>query len=243
MTCLLHRPFGRAILALGLFVLSSSGTGLTGLRQARFYAPGSNTAIYTEVLRTTPLAPGKIQLTAEIRDARQHRVATESAVINGDRLESQQYSDYLAQQQHDLVVQGETARFTTRPLVSAGEIAENEEAAGPDFVSAMTLEPFLRRHWAELLDGKSVTLDFAVLARRDTYGFQLSVLGADTFGRSEAVLLELKPTGLFTSMEIRPIQIIVDRRDQRLLKWTGRTSLQIEKQGELVPFEGEIVFR
>lgn len=213
-------------------------------RQARIYEMGKSEGppVYTQTSRYTSLPGGRTRAVTVIRDPERAVVVSETAVYQGSRIESQSYSDFQSNQQHELDVRGRRALFSTRSLLGPGPAQEDEKTIGPDFLSGPAIEPFLREHWEELMQGKGVRCQLVALPRHDTYGFEFSVRGTGETDGRPAVMIDLKPTGALTSMAVHPIHLIVDLRERRFLRWIGRTPLQIERGGDSEPLDAEVVF-
>jgi len=87
---------------------------------------------------------------------------------------------------------------------------------------------FLREHFAELLDRKTVTFTFVVAGNLDTYKFRARRIEDRTFEGKPAVQLKVEPS-TWLRLLADPLYILYEPTQRRLLEYRGTSNLHDPK--------------
>jgi hypothetical protein len=105
------------------------------------------------------------------------------------------------------------------------------------FLTGPAVFPFIQQHWAGLLRGEEVEIDYGVLDRLDYFSFVLSSPSTPT---DREVIVRIRAASLFVRMAIDTIEVRLSRAGQ-FKGIRGRTII-MELSGErLVPIDADLV--
>jgi hypothetical protein len=105
------------------------------------------------------------------------------------------------------------------------------------------LVPFILRHWSSLSDGASVPFQYVVLSRTETVAFALRRVGEIHWHGVPAVDIAMAPTGLLTSLLVKPVHFILEKDGRHhLLEYQGRTLPKIERSGSWRNLDAVTIF-
>jgi hypothetical protein len=95
----------------------------------------------------------------------------------------------------------------------------------PDGVIDVGFDEFARRHWDELVAGKSLSLPFLVPSRRVFYSFN-----AKTDAAASATTMTVRlSVGAWYAFLVPHIDVIYDRASRRLLRYEGLSNIRNDK--------------
>jgi hypothetical protein len=235
------------LLAIGVFALLVGGAArlpITRTATINEQDAPEGAPLYQQVSRYERLPDGQTQATTEIRSKDQGLIARETATYRGTQISLQNYTDYLSGRRYRLERKDDgTLAFTAVPLSGEGAAEENTEKPDGCWTSVPVLEPFIREHWDELLSGKPVACSLVAIDQQDLHNFEFKAEASGKIDGKDAVLIRLKPSNVIVSMGMKPIQIFVDVRNGRFLRWVGRTPLLMRKGDELASFDAVVNFR
>jgi hypothetical protein len=187
------------------------------------------------------LPGGERQFSSVIKDPQGQLIMTEKALFQGDRVLSQRVEQWQLKEAYELKSAENKITFLTYNLnegkdAHAGSI--KNETRPEDFITGPGLEAFLRAHWSELLEGKSLKASFGVFELAKTVGFQFNKMGGD----GDLVKIRMKPANIFISLFVDPIDLEIRGKDLRLLRYRGRTPLRIKSGDSWKSLDAEVVY-
>lgn len=101
-----------------------------------------------------------------------------------------------------------------------------------------TLYGIMLRHWAQLLAGQSLTVDYLSIERLDTYAFELRLVASD----DGTTTFELAPSGFFLALLVSPLRIRFASKSRQVLSYEGPSPVLLEQSKELESFEARIEY-
>lgn len=101
-----------------------------------------------------------------------------------------------------------------------------------------TLYGTMLQHWAQLVAGKRVRVDYLSIERLETYGFELRRLASD----DTTITFELAPSGFFLSLLVSPLRIVFASKSRQVLSYEGPSPVLLEQSGELDSFDARIEY-
>ncbi len=110
-----------------------------------------------------------------------------------------------------------------RPAKGAAE--RSSGLPSPQLVVDAGFDEFVRRHWAPLVAGKPVALDFAVPSRLESLGFTAKRVGVAVVGGENAFIFRLRLGGLLGYI-VPSIDVYYGQQSQRLLRFQGLSNLR-----------------
>lgn len=102
--------------------------------------------------------------------------------------------------------------------------------------------PYTLAHWDELMQGKKVSLQFIVIPRTETVGFELVKSGETTWKGKPAVIIEMVPASFFVRLVVDPMYLTVVKNTHRVVKYEGRVTPKIKENGEWTDLDAVMVF-
>ncbi|MEY4549629.1 MAG: hypothetical protein RL685_5824 [Pseudomonadota bacterium] len=101
-----------------------------------------------------------------------------------------------------------------------------------------TLYGMMLRHWAKLVAGQSVVVDYLSIERLDTYAFELRRVASDP----STITFELAPSGFFLSLLVSPLRVVFASTSRQVLSYEGPSPVLLEQGKELESFEARIEY-
>lgn len=229
----------KLLLLLTLMSLNARGDEFTG----HIFNIGKtgDSPLYTQKIQTKQIENGDTQLQTEFVDSTGQIVLKETAEINGSTFISQTIENVLEKK----IITGEMHEnritFQTFSLENGEKklISSHSEKVRGNFVTGALAGNFIRDNWKDLMEGKRISARFAVFEREETIGFSFrKKTEADVDGKP-ALVIQMRPSSIFVSMVVAPMEISVDKNSKRIIHFKGRTPLKIAKDKNL---EADIVF-
>ena len=82
-------------------------------------------------------------------------------------------------------------------------------------------EAYIQDHWQQLLLAKEHTVSFAIPAQLDFFTVEIRFLKKLTFREKPAVMFELSPSNFLLNIFIKPIRLVFDQKQRKLLEYNG----------------------
>jgi len=86
-----------------------------------------------------------------------------------------------------------------------GIIETEDETLPGNFVVGPTIRDFLQANWSDILSGKSLSIRFDVLDRKETIGLELFTKKRGKFNGVEVVMVFRKPSSFIIAMLVKPL--------------------------------------
>ena len=126
---------------------------------------------------------------------------------------------------------------------SGGTKAETgSEALPPNLVVGATSIDYLAERWRDLLAGKDIPVRLGVLERQETVGFEFALMHEGKLDGKDVVYVAFKPTSFFVSMVVKPIVMIFEKADARLLELRGRVGIKKRSGSGWKDLDTEMVY-
>jgi steroid 5-alpha reductase family enzyme len=211
---------------------------------AKIYAVGKTNEAPVFVQKThSEFEPdGTTHTHTDITDAEAKVVLSEDAVTKGEDLITQSVDKFQSGEHYDTFIKNEHVIFREKDKGS-DKVKESSEGLLDNFTSGPTAEAFLKKHWDEILKGKTVSARFAVNEVRETIGFDFKMKGRKKIGDVDAVWITMSPSSVFISLVASDFDLFLDPKEIRYVKFIGRTPLKTKVDGKLKPFDGEILYQ
>ena len=112
----------------------------------------------------------------------------------------------------------------------AGKASQRSVAVGTDGVIDAGFDAAVRAHWAALMAGNPVHLQFLVPARQRFFPVRVQRVGATTWHGVPAEHLRMRLDSWF-GFAVPEVQLVYARADQRLLEFTGTGNVRDARGG------------
>jgi hypothetical protein len=221
--------------------LSASAEQLVG----RYFAIGNSSGgnvLYTQKAEYKQQPDGTTLLTAETLDNSGKVLIREKAVLNGSQLVTQEIQNLNDKKEYRGSFKDNVMTFETYSVDDKGEskkLSSHTEKVSDDLITGPLAENFIADHWDKLNDGKRFTARLAVFEREETIGFSFKKKADTEVDGKPAVIIVMRPTSVFVSMVVSPMEIVVDKESRKVVHYTGRTPLK-EKDDKIL--NAEIVY-
>lgn len=229
----------KLLLLIGLMSLNARADEFVG----RVYNIGktSEAPIYTQKVQSKQLQNGNTQMDATFVDSKGQPILKESAIVNGGSFISQQIENFPDKKIYSAEMKDNRITFQTFTIENGEKKlkSSHSERVRGNFVTGAIAESFIRDNWKDFMDGKRITARFAVFEREETIGFSFRKKAEVDVDGKPALVLQMRPTSLFVSMVVAPMEISVDKNTKSIIHFKGRTPLSVDRDKAL---EAEIVF-
>ncbi len=112
-----------------------------------------------------------------------------------------------------------------------------------NFVVGHTLLPYVSEHWKEIMDGKTIDIQFGVWDRQETVGFSLFKIGQEKLNEQDVILLKFKPTSFVISALVDPVIFKFSMDGKQLEGMIGRV-VPKKKDGEKwKDLDAEVIYK
>lgn len=129
-------------------------------------------------------------------------------------------------------------RSTPGPRGSSPTVESVELEHRHPLVVGPTLYGMMLRHWAELVAGRRVVLDYLSIERLDTYAFELRRVASD----SSTITFELAPRSFVLRLLVSPLRIVFASERRQVLRYEGPSPVLLEQGKELESFDARIEY-
>lgn len=196
--------------------------------------------LFEQETRVEDQKDGTTKSTSFIKDPAGTVVMTETALLKGDQILSQQMEQRQTGEAYELERKGKEIIFRSFQLVDGAKKPNGEKTqeAAPSFITGPSTGPFLRTHWEELRAGKSVAADFGVFEIERSVSFEFSWQST----KEDFAVIKMKPSSTFISMIVSPIFMYLGQDGKRMMRFKGRTPLKKIVMGNKKPFDAEILY-
>lgn len=124
-----------------------------------------------------------------------------------------------------------------------GEKIQSETGDAPEnFVIGPTIISYAQSHWEDLMNGSSVAVRIGVPDRLNDYGFRFTRDKTQAAEKSGVVHVSLRPTSVFISIAVKPIDFIFSNDGTHLLSTKGMSLLKVKRNGKWEDLIAETVF-
>lgn len=198
--------------------------------------------LYTQKVTSEQTPDGLTHVTSQFLDSNGKPVLQEKAIIEGTQFISQEIENFAEKKVYTAEMKDKRLTFQTFSLQDNGEkkfVSSSHETVRGNFVTGAVAENFIRQHWQDFMDGKRIDARFAVFEREETIGFSFKKQSEKDVDGKPAMVIVMRPTSLFVSMVVAPMEISVDKNSKAIIHFKGRTPLKIAKGKNLI---GDIVF-
>jgi hypothetical protein len=201
----------------------------------------SEAPIYSQKVESKTLPDGTTEVTSVFTAPDGHTLMKEKAIINGTTFISQEIENVSENKIYSAELKDQKITFQTFSLENGEkkQVSSHSEKIRGNFMTGAIAENFLRENWNDLMNDKRITIRFAVFEREETIGFSLRKKSETDVDGKPAVVIQMRPTSLFVSMAVAPMEISVDKNSKTIIHFKGRTPLKLDKDKAL---EADIVF-
>jgi len=210
---------------------------------ARIFSIGkmSDAPLYSQKVESKALEDGTTQVTSVFTDPNGQTLMREKAVINGTTFISQEIENVVEKKIYTAELKDQKITFQTFSFENGEKkpVSTHSEKIRGNFMTGAIAENFIRENWNDLMNDKRINIRFAVFEREETIGFSLRKKAEADVDGKPAVVIQMRPTSLFVSMAVAPMEISVDKNSKAIIHFKGRTPLKIDKDKAL---EADIVF-
>lgn len=163
----------------------------------------------------------------------------QSVVLKGDDLLREEVDQKQLEQKGLIEVKDDTIFFSK---TVKGETKTKKEKKGDTLVSSGNFQRFVRAHFAELKDGKTVAFRFAVWDRQETVGFELFKINEDKVGDKPVVVLKMKPSSFIIAALVKPLIFKFAADGSHLLEMVGRVAPKLKKGDDFKDLDAEVSY-
>lgn len=121
-------------------------------------------------------------------------------------------------------------------LVQDGKVTTASEAVGDPVVAGPQLHGFILQHWNQLADGRKLPVRMIVMAKTQTYGFEIRRVEADP-GQAA---FSITPSSFIVRLAIAPLKVTFDAAGGHVLRYEGRVPPMREQGGTLKNLDARV---
>lgn len=123
-------------------------------------------------------------------------------------------------------------------LDEGGKVSTASEDVTDPVVTGPSLHGWMLRHWDELMTGNPVKVRMIVLARKETFGFELQRVPA----KDGLVAFSMKPTNVLVRLAIAPLRFEFDAATRNVVRYTGRVPPMIIVDGKRKTLDARVEY-
>jgi hypothetical protein len=225
---------GLAAAALSASALAAPPEGWRLEARVLAEGPAPKRLLFRQVVQATPV-DDRLELTSEYRDEEGRVVVREKATLEQGLVRSYRADLLQIEEVSSVEVVGGEARFHDE---FEGKVRENTETLDGELLLPLTLPSFLKRRWAELLEGKTITGRLALVERRETIGVKAKKV-ADN---GDVVVVRIRPQAFLIAMLVEPVDVRLSRADARPISYHGRVVPRLKQGEKFVDVDADVIF-
>lgn len=124
-----------------------------------------------------------------------------------------------------------------------GKPSQSKEIKKPkDLVAPANFDRWLKKNFAELKKEKSLTIDFLVWDRLDTYKFKVTYLGEEKKNGSTIQKFKMNINNFMLAAFITPIEIDMNEDLSQLVSFRGRVAVKIKKDDKFENLDADVKY-
>ncbi len=170
----------------------------------------------------------------------------ENSTVKEGTLLSLKIEQFQLKETFEIIQSGKKVTFKSFKMEGDKLIPERKdqsEDVSDSFVAGPGLEYFILHHWKELMGDETLHIRFALAERADTVGLKIFKTKVERSGDTETAYLRMKPSSIFIAAIADPVEIIIDAKKLKILKFIGRSPLKKLEGGKFKPLDAEIIYR
>ena len=123
-------------------------------------------------------------------------------------------------------------------LNQGGQIRSSQEDVTDPVLAGPSLHGFILEHWKLLSDGGKLAVRMVVMAKMQTYGFEIRQVTAP----EPLVRFSVTPSSLLVRLLVAPLTVTFDATDRHLVRYEGRVPPLREMDGKLQDFDARVEY-
>jgi hypothetical protein len=127
-------------------------------------------------------------------------------------------------------------RHLVYEIDQGGRIRTATEEVHDPVVTGPSLHGFIRAHWDTLASGKKLPVRFVVLAKMETYGFEIARAEA-TDGR---IAFSITPSNFLVRLALDPLRVEFDAATRNVVRYVGRVPPMQRVEGKLAALDARV---
>ena len=219
-------------------------------RTAKYYDVGKTDQppVYTQVKHFEKMPNGDMTERSSFTDGKGEVIATDLSVYQGSRMISEVFDEIQVKKHLEATVKDDRVYFHNKQIMADGkeEIRDASDGIPKNFVTLPISENFLIGHLDEIMAGDTVHCNFGVLELHDIIGFKFWLKSKDTetVNGHEAVVVSMKPSSIFLAFLVSTINLSIDPKEKKLVKFVGRTALWKKGADDVLqPYDSEVIYQ
>jgi hypothetical protein len=231
-------------LLVGLIVTFIAAISQAETRTALIYPLGhaEGTPQFTQKTEVTANSDGTTSWNSKIESDKGAVVMTETAEMKDGQMLHQYVEQLQVGESYELKSEGGKITFSTYKLVDGKKSDKPIETTtikpeGP-FITGPLTDDYLKKNWKDLIDGKTLSIDFGVFEVQKLIGFHFKKLSED----KSKVEIEMSASNFFISMVFDPIHLEVSKDGSKVIRFKGRVPLKKQVDGKWKPMDAEIIY-
>ena len=217
------------------------------VRSGKFYEIGrtGGAPLYTQTIRIDREKPGFLKTSSEIQNAQGETILRETATVENGRIVSQRMEQLQLAERYELDVKDGKAEFRLFKKSADGKEKledHNTVDVNDRFITGPSSEVFLLSRMENLQKGETLPASFGIFEFVRTVDFKFSKMKQAFSDNPSAISLRMQPASFWLSFLVNPIDMELDTKTGRLLRYRGRTPVRLKDGKKWKPFDGEIVY-
>lgn len=144
-------------------------------------------------------------------------------------------------QQKGVIELKEGKVFFTK-ISADGKSTTKDEKVGKTLVLAASFRKYIKSHFSELKEGKTLEFRYGVWDRQETVGFEVFKEKVEKDGEQDVYLLKMKPSSFLIAALVKPIFFKFNHDGSRLLEMNGRVGPKQKDGTSWKDLDAEIVY-
>lgn len=225
------------------FATVSLLTGLVAsaaVHRAEFFEQGKTegTKLYTSEAVTLPDGSGET-LTLTYKDPEGNVAVEEKYWLEGSAVKKAEIQQKQLGQSAVVEVKDGRVYFSK---TADGKTKNSDEKKEDTFVMSGSFQRFVRDHWKDLSEGKTVNFRFGVWDRMETIGFEVVKTGDSEFKGQKTVLLKMRPSSFLLAALVKPLIFHFAADGSKLLRSSGRIAPKLKSGSSWKDLDAEAVY-
>jgi hypothetical protein len=123
-----------------------------------------------------------------------------------------------------------------------GKTSTSDEKLGDTFVISANFQRFIKDHWKQISEGKTVSFRYGVWDRKETVGFEIFKNGEEKQGDQKILVLKMKPSSFLIAALVKPLYFRYPEDGAHLLEMNGRVPPKTKSGSSWKDLDAEVVY-
>ncbi len=124
-----------------------------------------------------------------------------------------------------------------------GKTKKESEKFKSTLVISSNFTPFVKDHWQEILDGKTVSFRYAAWERMETVGFDIKKIGQETIDGKPVIQIKMSASSFVIAAIVNPIFFKYSADGSFLVEMKGRVAPKKKVDSSWKDLDAEVIYQ